>query len=267
MPELPEVETVVRGLQNTIVGETIIELEVSWEKAFEAEAAYDVVVNKTIRAVHRRAKYIIIHLDVGALVVHLRMTGKLTPVFPEKHVTVTLHFQSGNSLYFQDTRKFGRMIYTPDPEEMLSHLGPEPLSEAFTIPIFRKILKAKKRIIKPLLLDQTFLAGLGNIYVDEALFQAGIQPESLSNAIPAKNVGMLHSAIQTILQNSIDAQGTTVLNFSHGDNLSGTYQAALQVYGRSNEPCLICQHPIKKIKLGQRGTHFCPLCQKIFVLK
>ncbi len=264
MPELPEVETVVRGLQNTIVGETISELEVAWDKAFEAEDAYDVVVNKTIRAVERRAKYIMIKLDSGALVVHLRMTGKLTPVYPEKHVTVTLHFRSGKSLYFQDTRKFGRMIYTPDPDDMLSHLGPEPLGDAFIISLFRKMLKAKKRVIKPLLLDQTFLVGLGNIYVDEALFQAGIQPESLSHTVPARNVEMLHTAIRTILQNSIDAQGTTVLNFSHGDNVSGTYQAALQVYGREGEPCLICDYPIKKIKLGQRGTHYCPKCQRKF---
>lgn len=265
MPELPEVETVVRGLRNTIVGEIISELEVSWEKAFEAEDAYDVVVNKTIRAVERRAKYIIIRLDTGALVVHLRMTGKLTPVYPDKHVTVTLHFQSGSSLFFQDTRKFGRMIYTPTPETMLAHLGPEPLSDDFTVPLFRKMLKAKKRLIKPLLLEQSFLAGLGNIYVDEALFQSGIQPESISNAIPIRNVEMLHSAIQSILQNSIDAQGTTVLNFSHGDNVSGTYQAALQVYGRSKEPCLVCDQAIQKIKLGQRGTHFCPKCQRKYV--
>ncbi len=265
MPELPEVETVVRGLRNTIVGETISELEVGWDKAFETDDAYDAVVNKTIKTVDRRAKYIIIRLDTGALVVHLRMTGKLTPVYPEKHVTVTLHFTSGKSLYFQDARKFGRMTYTPDPDDMLSHLGPEPLGPDFSVAIFRKMLKSKKRLIKPLLLDQTFLAGLGNIYVDEALFQAGIQPESLSNAIPAKNAAWLHSAIQSILQNSIDAQGTTVLNFSHGDNLTGTYQAALQVYGRSKEPCLICEHPIKKIKLGQRGTHFCPTCQKKFL--
>ena len=261
MPELPEVETVVRGLQNTIVGETIVDIEVPWEKALEVEDAYEALAGKTIESVTRRAKYIVIRLSTGALIVHLRMTGKLTPVYPEKHVTVILNFESGKSLYFQDTRKFGRMTYTQQPDEMLAHLGPEPLSKTFTPDLFSQMLASKKRKIKPLLLDQTFLAGLGNIYVDEALFQSGIHPESLSNSIPGPKIKSLHAAIQSILQNSINAQGTTVLNFSHGDNQSGTYQAALQVYGRGGEPCLICETSIEKIKLGQRGTHFCPECQ------
>ncbi len=261
MPELPEVETVVRGLQQTIVGETIIDLEVPWDKALNPDDAYDSLVGKTIQSVTRRAKFIIIKLETGALVVHLRMTGKLTPVFPEKWITVILHFQSGNALYFQDMRKFGRMIYTDDPADLLGHLGPEPLDEDFTAAIFLKMLSSKQRTIKPLLLDQTFLSGLGNIYVDEALFLAGIQPQSIASAVPAKNGVLLHQAIQSILSASIKAQGTTILNFSHGDNQSGTYQAALQVYGRKAQPCLICETPIEKIKLGQRGTHFCPKCQ------
>jgi formamidopyrimidine-DNA glycosylase len=264
VPELPEVETVVRGLQNTIVGESIADLEIPWEKALVADDPYESIVGKSISQVRRRAKYIIIHFDIGALVVHLRMTGKLTPVFPEKHVTVILHFESGNSLYFQDTRKFGRMEYTDDPEELLAHIGPEPLSEQFTPQVFHKMLRSKNRLLKPLLLDQTFLAGLGNIYVDEALFQAGIQPLSIASSIPRDRSNRLHSAIQSILIDSIKAQGTTVLNFSHGDNQSGTYQAALQVYGRKDQPCLVCDTPITKIKVGQRGTHFCSECQKLF---
>lgn len=264
MPELPEVETVVRGLQSTIVGETIVDLEIPWEKALQPESAYDSLIGKTIRRVSRRAKFIIIELNIGALVVHLRMTGKLTPVFPEKHITVILHFRSGNALYFQDMRKFGRMVYTDDPAELVEHLGPEPLSDHFTPQRFIKMLQSKQRIIKPLLLDQSFLAGLGNIYVDEALFQAGIHPQSIASAIPGKNSKLLHKAIQNILSASIKAQGTTILNFSHGDNQSGTYQAALQVYGRKAQSCLVCDTPIEKIKLAQRGTHFCPNCQKKF---
>jgi len=262
MPELPEVETVVRGLQETIVGETIMDIEVLWEKAFTPDNAYDAIIGKTIRAVSRRAKFIIIELETGALVVHLRMTGKLTPVYPEKHVTVILQFRSGKALYFQDMRKFGRMVYTDQAGQLLGHLGPEPLADDFTPSVFQLMLASKNRLLKPLLLDQSFLAGLGNIYVDEALFQAGIHPESMASALPADRVNRLHSAIQAILRASIRAQGTTVLNFSHGDNRSGTYQAALQVYGRKAEPCLICEAPIEKIKLGQRGTHFCPRCQK-----
>ncbi|MCF7823363.1 MAG: DNA-formamidopyrimidine glycosylase [Candidatus Marinimicrobia bacterium] len=265
MPELPEVETVVRGLQETIVGETLIDLEIPWEKAFSPDDAYDSLMGKTITTVSRRAKFIIIEFEKGALVVHLRMTGKLTPVYPEKHVTVILHFQSGNALYFQDMRKFGRMVYTDDPQNLLSHLGPEPLSAEFTPTLFWTMLKGRKQKLKPLLLDQTFLAGLGNIYVDEALFQAGIHPESKAGSIPWKNIQSLHGAIQSILSRSIEAQGTTILNFSHGDNLSGTFQTALQVYGRKDEPCIVCETAIKKIKLAQRGTHFCPGCQRMYL--
>ncbi|MCF7807416.1 MAG: DNA-formamidopyrimidine glycosylase [Candidatus Marinimicrobia bacterium] len=264
MPELPEVETVVRGLQVTIIGETLVDIEVPWEKALAPDSAYDSLVGKTIQNVTRRAKFIIMELDQGALITHLRMTGKLTPVYPDKHVTVILHFDSGKALYFQDMRKFGRMVYSDDPAEFLQHLGPEPLAKAFTPMVFHDMLQAKSRLIKPLLMDQTFIAGLGNIYVDEALFQAGIHPLSTASSIPKKRAFSLHTAIRSILQDSIDAQGTTVVNFSHGDNQSGSYQVALQVYGRSAEPCLICDRPIKKIKVGQRGTHFCSNCQNLY---
>ena len=264
MPELPEVETVVRGLQTTVLGETIVDIEVPWEKALLPDDAYDALVGQTIKHVTRRAKFIVFELEKGALITHLRMTGKLTPAFPEKHVTVILHFSSGNSLYFQDMRKFGRMVYTTDPSGFLAHLGPEPLDDSFTASDFYHMLQNKSRFIKPLLLDQTFLAGLGNIYVDEALFQAGIQPLSNSSAIPQVRADRLHAAIRSILEDSIRAQGTTVVNFSHGDDQSGSYQAALQVYGRANEPCLICDQAITKIKVGQRGTHFCENCQKLY---
>ncbi len=264
MPELPEVETVVRGLQTTIVGEIIQDIVTPWSKALQPDSAYDSLIGKTIERVSRRAKFINIELDRGSLIVHLRMTGKLIGLYPEKHVTVILHFRSGNALYFQDMRKFGRMEYTEDSQRFFAHLGPEPLNDAFSVSLFQDMLKQKKRMIKTLLLDQSFLAGLGNIYVDEALFQAGIHPESLTSQIPKKQSSKLHHAIQQILTESIKAQGTTVVNFSHGENQSGTYQAALQVYGRTGEPCVVCASPIRKIKLGQRGTHFCQICQKVF---
>jgi formamidopyrimidine-DNA glycosylase len=239
-----------------------VDIEVPWEKALAPDNAYDLLVGKTITGVTRRAKFIIIELNQGALITHLRMTGKLTLLYPEKHVTVILHFDSGKSLYFQDMRKFGRMVYTGDTANLLGHLGPEPLDTSFSAPVFYRMLQDKTRIIKPLLLDQSFLAGLGNIYVDEALFQAGIHPLSLSSSIPKKRAFRLHTAIQSILEDSIQAQGTTVVNFSHGDDQSGSYQFALQVYGRAGEPCLICDQAIKKIKVGQRGTHFCKSCQR-----
>ena len=267
MPELPEVETVVRSLAQTILNETIVDVETPWEKALRPDHAYDALIGQTIRAVSRRAKYVILQLDQGALITHLRMTGKLTSVYSDKHVTVILHFRSGRSLYFQDMRKFGRMEYTPDPAAFLSHLGPEPLSDAFTPAFFYDLLKSKRRLIKPLLLDQTFLAGMGNIYVDEALFRAGIHPLSSASEVPRQRVFRLHHAIQSILSASIAAQGTTVVNFSYGENQRGTYQTALQVYGRAGEACVLCDTPISKIKVGQRGTHFCPQCQQCYAAK
>lgn len=266
MPELPEVETVAQGLQSTIAGETIVDIEVPWEKALSPDSAYDSLVGQTIRGVSRRAKFIVMELDKGALITHLRMTGKLTSLYPKKHVTVILHFESGNTLYFQDMRKFGRMVYSDDPAGFLGHLGPEPLADSFTSAVFYGMLQKKTGMIKPLLLDQTFLAGLGNIYVDEALFQAGIHPRSLASSAPEEKAHRLHAAIQSILKKSIRAQGTTVQNFSHGEDQSGSYQAELQVYGRPEKPCPVCNTPIEKIKVGQRGTHICPNCQELYGL-
>ena len=262
MPELPEVETVVRGLRDRIVGETIVDMEVPWEKAFAPLEAYDRLVGQTIRDVTRRAKYIIMHLDQGFLSVHLRMTGRLTLLPETRHVSVIFHFRSGQSLTFKDMRKFGRIQYGSTLDELLPPLGPEPLSADFDAESFTTALRQRSRQVKPLLLDQSFVAGLGNIYVDEALFQAGIHPASRADRLPKTRARALHQAIQKILSASIQSQGTTVVNFVHGDDQSGSYQAALNVYGKEKAPCVQCGGLVRKIRLGQRGTHFCPRCQR-----
>ncbi len=269
MPELPEVETVVRGLRPKIVGEKIQQVECFWQKALRPDTALDELPGRTIRDVTRRAKFIQIHLDESVLLVHLRMTGRLSTMLPpvenEKRVTVRLDFESGNSLYFMDTRKFGRMILAKRPEDGLPALGPEPLSNRFTAQRFTQMLKDRSRQIKPLLLDQAFLAGLGNIYADEVLFRAGVHPLSTASALRPEQITKLHRAIRKVLRDSIRYQGTTVLSFVHGDGESGSYQDQLLIYGHTGKPCPNCAAEIEKIFVGQRGTHFCPHCQPKYV--
>lgn len=268
MPELPEVETVVRSLQPEITGEVITQIGTPWPKAIAAPDTISNALNQQIQSVTRRGKFIVINLDNGALIVHLRMTGRLYTHMPDetqqKYLTAIVHFESGKRLFFQDTRKFGRIFFTDNLATFFEHLGPEPLSSIFTSNWLSDHFSQRQRIVKPLLLDQSFIAGLGNIYVDEALFLAGIHPLSLSNKIPSESIRKLHSAMRSLLQNAIEAQGTTIINFQHGDNKSGSFQHQLQVYGRNGEPCRKCKTFITKMVVGQRGTHFCPKCQVLF---
>jgi formamidopyrimidine-DNA glycosylase len=268
MPELPEVETVVQGIRPHLEGRTITKVHVNWPKALIPASARQSLVGRSIKTVSRRAKFIVLDLDEGALLVHLRMTGRLYLHAPDpahvNYVTVALSLDDESRLTFQDTRKFGRFVLVDDAAVALEHLGPEPLSGAFSAKQFTAMLRTRKRQIKPLLLDQGFLAGLGNIYVDEALFVSGIHPLSIANQIPEDRIVRLHRSIRRILRESIERQGTTVLTFVHGDNRSGEYQHKLKVYGRKGEACVKCKNPIHKIVVGQRGTHFCAVCQPVF---
>lgn len=268
MPELPEVETVVRSLQPDITGEIITSVDARWAKTLANPDTVRTLKNQRIRIVARRGKFIVINLDHSALIVHLRMTGRLYTHLPdetqEPYITAIVHFKSGKRLYFQDTRKFGRIYFTTDLNRFFHHLGPEPLGKTFTTRWLMTRLKNHHRQIKSLLLDQSFIAGLGNIYVDEALFLAGIHPLSVSHKIPPENSHKLHRAIRALLRNAIDAMGTTIINFQHGDNRSGSFQHQLKVYGRTGKPCAKCNVPIRKIVVGQRGTHFCPQCQIVY---
>ncbi len=268
MPELPEVETVVHSLRPEITGATIVKIESVWPKAVATPDTVRKALNQKIITVERRGKFIILRLEKGALIIHLRMTGRLytgpRDELREPYLTAVLHFRSGKKLHFQDPRKFGRIWFTADTTSFFSALGPEPLSRIFTTKWLVTQLGKRKRLVKPLLLDQSFIAGLGNIYADEALYQAGIQPLSLSHKIPATNIRKLHHAIRKLLRDSIHAQGTTVINFRFGDNRSGSFQRQLRVYGRPGAPCFRCKTPIVKLIVGQRGTHVCPKCQTLF---
>ncbi len=293
MPELPEVENVVRGLREHIIGQTISGAEVFWNRTVQMpeasndddnsrgvikEAAPTYQVDKTARfrnrlrgqsitAVTRRGKHIILHLSEGdSLIVHLRMTGQMliTPVDAplHKHTRLTWKLDDNRELRFVDQRKFGRVWLTDDPAAFLAKLGPEPLSDEFTPQEMAKLLQRKARI-KPLLLNQHVLAGLGNIYVDEALFRAGVHPLRAANSLDAAESDALYHAIRYVLRRGIENGGTTFDGtYLNVIGETGNHQEELRVYKRAGEPCYRCGAAIERIVVGGRGTHFCPQCQR-----
>ena len=275
MPELPEVQTIVNDLvASNVVNRTIVGVEVFWPKTIgdmKTETFRKKVSGQTIQNIRRRAKYII--FDFAAqwhLLVHLRMSGRLylTPnsLKHDKHEHVILHLNDNSDLRFHDTRKFGRMILTENPESILGKLGPEPLSNDFSAKQFTAMLKSRHRQLKPLLLDQTFIAGLGNIYVDEALWEARLHPQRIASSLSTKKVNDLYHAIRKVLQQGIDNQGTSLgdgkSNFVSAKRRQGNNAKNLMVFRRTNRECPRCGSMIKRIVVGQRSTHICPRCQK-----
>jgi formamidopyrimidine-DNA glycosylase len=272
MPELPEVETVVRYIRPNIVGKTIQNVvpQNNYDKVLATHTTRqfnNLVAGKTIIDVERRGKYVVINLDSGLLLIHLRMTGRLLLNLTEddklKHLTAIIHFTDKSSLYFKDYRKFGRLYYYNSMDYINNKLGIEPLSNNFTIDWLYKNLQNYKRPLKPLLLDQGFIAGLGNIYVDEALWFAKLHPQQKGSSVSRKKSNVLHSAIQRLLQTAIDNQGTTIINFYFGEGKKGNFREQLQVFGRQDKNCPRCGIIIKKIRVAQRGTHICPHCQHL----
>jgi|TARA_B100002003_G_scaffold221112_1_gene223893 formamidopyrimidine-DNA glycosylase len=268
MPELPEVQTVVNGLKEGLVGDRITCITPIWEKVLSNFIPSDLFIKgkKTlIQDVTRRAKFIIIHFPSSILAIHLRMTGKLFfPVANQipKHTTAVIKLDSGKKLIFHDTRKFGRIYLYNDLTPINERHGPEPLGKNFSVGWLHRALQQRKRNIKALLLDQSFLAGLGNIYVDESLWAAGIHPSSISNALPAARIRRLHEAVQAILTAAITARGTTIIDFSYLNGQSGRYASQLRIFGRQGQPCITCGREIEKIKVTGRGTYVCSRCQK-----
>jgi formamidopyrimidine-DNA glycosylase len=272
MPELPEVETVRRSLREALAGRRIIEVtRCAWPRTIAApapEAFCDLLQQRAILDVDRRAKYVIIRLDRDeSLVVHLRMTGRLTvvdqPAVPDSHTHVVLQLDDGRQLFFRDTRKFGRIwLLDRDGLDVLyGKLGPEPLDDALTAESFRTLLRRRKGRLKPLLLDQALIAGLGNIYVDEALWQARLHPLQTVAALDDSQIDALYAAIRDVLQRSIDHRGTTFSDYRDGWGFRGENQYRLNVYGREDQPCPRCGTPIERLLVAQRGTHVCPRCQ------
>ncbi|HTP02920.1 MAG TPA: bifunctional DNA-formamidopyrimidine glycosylase/DNA-(apurinic or apyrimidinic site) lyase [Anaerolineales bacterium] len=270
MPELPEVETIARGLRPALVGLTILDAHVRWRRtiAIPSVARFQQLIRgQRIRGVGRRGKFLRIQLSDYELLIHLRMSGDVSlkkgAVRPATHDRLILTLQRSKraglqSLVFNDTRKFGRVWLTDDPAEVTAHLGPEPLSAEFTPEWLSQALRKRHRQLKPLLLDQTFLAGLGNIYTDEALHLAKLHPLALSDTVTARKAGQLHAAIQTTLREGIRRNGASFDWVYRG----GEFQNFFRVYDREGKPCPVCGTPIRRLVVGQRGTHICPNCQK-----
>jgi formamidopyrimidine-DNA glycosylase len=271
MPELPEVETVARGLREPLVGRIIVGVTVRWPRTVAFPAAEDLegrLGGRQVVSVGRRGKYVIVGLDDGYLLIHLKMSGRLEVApashVPDKHVHVLLDLDDGCQLRFRDVRKFGRVYLVDDPVQVTSGLGPEPLADDFTLDDFRRLLARRSGRLKSLLLNQQFLAGLGNIYADEALFAARLHPLRKADSLTVDEQACLYAAIRTVLGRAISHRGTTLDDRGYTDvrGQAGSYQERIAVYGRKGEPCHRCHTPIERMVLGGRSTHFCPQCQK-----
>lgn len=274
MPELPEVETVRKGLEQLVLGKTVDHVIVSWNRIIESpdvEEFKHQLIGETLHSVSRRGKYLIFHWTHFDMVSHLRMEGKFDYCDADdvvtKHTHVRFVFTDQSELHYLDVRKFGRLTLLPkDTAENykgIKKLGPEPTNEMFKLEDFVAKLKKHKKAIKPLLLDQTLVTGLGNIYVDEALFMARIHPEQPANTLTLAEIEVLHQSIIECLQKAVDAGGTTIRSYKNALGEAGTFQVNLQVYGRNGEQCPNCGNEIAKIKVAQRGTHLCSICQRL----
>jgi formamidopyrimidine-DNA glycosylase len=271
MPELPEVETVTRGLRQPLVGRTITGVTIHWPRTIAYPTVGEFthgIAGRHVRTVGRRGKYVVIDLDRGSLLIHLKMSGRLR-VLPaneplDKHTHTIFDLDNGCQLRFRDVRKFGRAYLVDDPAQVTGSLGPEPLSESFTLDDFRQRLTRRSGRLKSLLLNQQFLAGLGNIYADESLFVARLHPLRKADTLSAGDQARLYAAIRTVLRQAIEGRGTTLDDQGYVDagGQTGSYQQEIAVYGRKGEPCFACQTPIERLIVGGRSTHFCPQCQK-----
>ncbi|CCO07282.1 bifunctional DNA-formamidopyrimidine glycosylase/DNA-(apurinic or apyrimidinic site) lyase [Desulforamulus hydrothermalis] len=275
MPELPEVETVVRTLEEKLCGLVITDVELFKPEVIrfpKPDQFIEQITGKQFqKKLGRRGKYLLLHLsDHLTLVVHLRMTGRLVYCEADqpliKHTHVIFRLSNGKHLRFADTRRFGRLLLTSTEEVYglpgIRDLGPEPLDQEFTREFFKKELRRRRSRIKPLLLDQCFMAGLGNIYADEALFRAKIHPERLAPELSSREVANLHRAIVEVIASGIEHRGTSFRDYVDGEGQAGSYQHHLKVYNRAGLPCSRCGKPIERIKVAGRSSYYCPACQK-----
>ena len=275
MPELPEVQTVVNDLKAAgIVGNLIVGSQVFWQRTIDGttpEAFGKRIKGKSILSIWRRGKFIGLDLNAGLyLLIHLRMTGRLLLVSADvprtKHEHVVLKLDDQRQLRMHDTRKFGRFYLVNDPAIITGRLGPEPLTPDFKFKILSAGLGSRNRQIKPLLLDQNFIAGIGNIYADEALWGAKIHPQRISSSLQAIEVKALYKAIPKVLKQGLRNMGTTLgsgrTNFYSIAGHKGRNQDQLKVFRREGLACLQCKALIKRIRVGQRSTFICTRCQK-----
>ena len=275
MPEMPEVETVRRTLEPLIKGKIISNVTIWYDKIIVNDADFfqRKVVGQKILAIDRYGKYLLIRLTNNLTIVsHLRMEGKYhfldSDAPKQKHEHIQFAFSDNTYLRYDDVRKFGRMQLIETGTERrntgIKNLGFEPNSEDFTLDFFLNRVKARKRAIKNVLLDQSIVCGLGNIYTDEVLWQSKIHPLSIANKIAQDSLVELFYDINNTIKIAIQYHGTTFHSFLDADGHTGKYQSMLKVYGKSGEPCSRCNTTLEKIKVNGRGTTFCPLCQVVY---
>jgi formamidopyrimidine-DNA glycosylase len=272
MPELPEVETVRRTLEQLVVGRRIERVTVQLPRIIqriEPEVFCRELIGQTIRGIGRRGKFLRIVMDQLVIVSHLRMEGRYglykADELIEKHTHVIFHFDDGMELRYKDVRQFGTMELFELGQELelppLSKLGVEPLSETFTTVALRRMLEGRSAPIKPLLLNQAYVVGIGNIYVDESLHRARIHPLRPAETLSRAEWTRLHEAIVLTLSEAIAMGGSSVKSYVNGQGEMGMFQQQLAVYGRKDQPCPVCGSSIVKTVVGGRGTHYCAHCQ------
>ncbi|MFB4162990.1 DNA-formamidopyrimidine glycosylase [Alteribacillus sp. JSM 102045] len=275
MPELPEVETVRQTLSKLVRGKKVEQVEVSWPKIIkkpdDTEAFCLLLHGQEIQHIGRRGKFLTFQLDDYVLVSHLRMEGKYEMgdgLDPDKHTHVRFFFSDGTELRYKDVRKFGTMHLFPKGEEIsalpLSQLGPEPFEDpAFTSDYLKETFQKTSRDVKTVLLDQRAVAGLGNIYVDEALFKAGIRPDAKASELSHSQMKKLHAKVEETIESAVKKGGSSVRSYVNGNGEMGMFQLELNVYGRQGEACTVCGSEILKTVVAGRGTHYCSSCQQI----
>jgi formamidopyrimidine-DNA glycosylase len=265
MPELPEVETIVRTLRQVLPGRTFGCVAVGWRPMVQKSPLdlVEMLPGQRIERIDRRGKYLVFYLSTGnALLIHLKMSGRLyvcaAADAPDPYDRITFFLDDDRQLRFRDPRKFGRAHLTADASSVLDRLGPEPLDKRFGQDEFLSRFTGRRGVVKLLLVDQTFIAGVGNIYADEALFRAHIQPSRRTATLSDTEKRGLYGAVRYVLNASIALNGSTLADgMYHGGNFQNTFC----VYGREKEPCPVCGAEIERIKLGQRSAYFCPSCQ------
>ena len=263
MPELPEVETVVRSLAPRLTGRRI--MEASFSSTIVVRQNFDELAarlrRQLVKSVTRHGKFIVVELETGTLSIHLGMTGKLLFDGPAgKHARAIFELDRGVLIY-DDIRHFGRIEWSPQLLDRAQALGPDALS--ISLEEFQRRLKQRHAQIKPLLLNQSFLRGMGNIYTDEALFASRIHPKAIASKLSKPRASKLHAAMVGILAEAIRLKGSSISDYVDAEGAKGSFQQQHQVYGREGEPCVNCGSAIRRIVLGSRGTHYCPKCQRV----
>lgn len=274
MPELPEVETIRGTLERLVLHKEINDVSIFWPKIIkhpdDVEQFRMTLQGETIQRMARRGKFLLFYLSDYVLISHLRMEGKYRVVDREepidKHTHVIFHFTDGTDLRYNDVRKFGTMHVFPIGEEFsvkpLNQLGPDPFDDSYKFEYLSEKLSKTTRFIKAALLDQSVIAGLGNIYVDEVLFLAKIHPETRSHTLNQEQKKLIYEYAKEVLAKAVKQGGTTIRSYVDGQGEMGMFQQELFAYGQEGEPCYNCETPIEKIKVAGRGTHICPSCQQ-----